>query len=157
MRRDTAKAVKYFRYAAQSGLSKAQLMLGYCYSQGTGIPEDRTKAVEICRLAAAQGNTSAQYLVGCILFTVPGERDHAIPFLQDAAKGGNSDAQYFVAICYRDGEQGLPENIVESVRFFRKAASQDHALASNALTTLGERYKEEVRENIIMSIYNYCR
>ena len=50
--------------AAEQGVDRAQLYLGYMYSEGQGVLQDYAEAVKWWRLAAEQGHASAQYFLG---------------------------------------------------------------------------------------------
>ncbi|MEI8248806.1 MAG: tetratricopeptide repeat protein, partial [Lentisphaerota bacterium] len=49
-----------------------------------------------------------------------------IPKLYQDAKQGNADAQYNLGLCLKKGD-GVEKNLVEAVKWFRKAAVQGHA------------------------------
>lgn len=57
---DWAKAVGYFRKAAEGGSTFALLNLGDAYRDGMGVPADQGKATEYYRQAAAAGNVEAR-------------------------------------------------------------------------------------------------
>ena len=61
---DYAKAVKWYRMAADKGDADAQHNLGYCYYFGEGVTQDYAEAVKWYRKAADQGHASAQYNLG---------------------------------------------------------------------------------------------
>ena len=58
--RDYAKALKWFRLAADQGQPEAQAWLGIMYAQGRGVPQNLPKALKWYRLAADQGFILAQ-------------------------------------------------------------------------------------------------
>ena len=62
--KDYAKAVKWFRLAADQGDAKAQRNLGCMYQRGQGVPKGNAKAVKWFRKAAEQGNADAQCNLG---------------------------------------------------------------------------------------------
>ncbi len=49
------------RIAADQGSETAQLLLGYMYTNGKGVPQDYKEALKWYRLAADQGKASAQF------------------------------------------------------------------------------------------------
>ncbi len=65
---DYAKAVKWFRKAAEQGDGEAQYTaqynLGIMYDKGQGVPQDYAKAVGWYRKAAEHGVANAQFSVG---------------------------------------------------------------------------------------------
>lgn len=96
------------------------------------------------RLAAAQGNASAQHLVGCLLYNSK-TRGEAMTFFQEAARGGNSDSQLFIGICYLSGNEfGIPKDVIEGVRFLRKAKAQNNIEAATKLAEVDKEYKDKV-------------
>ena len=56
-----AKAVKWYRRAAEQGNVDAQLNLGDIYARGDGVPGNLAEAVKWFRLAAEQGHADAQF------------------------------------------------------------------------------------------------
>ena len=52
--KDNAEAVKWYRKAAEQGLSSAQISLGLCYHAGRGVPRSESDAVYWLRKAAEQ-------------------------------------------------------------------------------------------------------
>ncbi len=61
-----AKHLAWFKTRADKGEAEGQSYLGWCYSEGTGVPQDAQEAVRWCRVAAEQGNAQAQFdLGGC--------------------------------------------------------------------------------------------
>ena len=51
---DDAKAVKWYRKAAEQGYAKAQLSLGLAYGLGQGVPQDLAQAHMWFNLAASR-------------------------------------------------------------------------------------------------------
>jgi len=127
----SADQVKEFRNAAEQGDAMAQLNLGLCYYDGTGLHKDKTEAAKWFRKAAEQGNAMAQfYLGGCYVTGggVPKDGTEAAKWWRKAADQGLADAQYTLGLCYYNGDS-VPKDETEAVRWFRKAAEQGNALA----------------------------
>ena len=61
---DSAKAVEWYRKAAEQGLGSAQYHLGRCYEGGHGVTKDLTKAAEWYQKAADKGYDK-KLLQGC--------------------------------------------------------------------------------------------
>lgn len=61
---DYAKALKWYRLAAEQGHAFAPYNLGVMYERGEGVPQDYGKAVKWYRKAAEQGDASAQNNLG---------------------------------------------------------------------------------------------
>ena len=59
MERDTAKAVKWYKRAADLGDVDAQYRMGWCLEHGVGVERDRVKAIEWYTAAAGHGDVDA--------------------------------------------------------------------------------------------------
>ena len=60
------KAAEWYKRAAESGNSTAQLYLAGKYDKGEGVYRDKSKAIEWYKKAANKGQVIAQYNLGCI-------------------------------------------------------------------------------------------
>jgi TPR repeat protein len=65
---DRTEAGRWYRLAADQGLSAAQYNLGQMYSRGEGVPQDRAEAFRWYRLSAEQGLVEAQYNLGMLYY-----------------------------------------------------------------------------------------
>ena len=59
-----AKAVKWYKKAAEQGDADAQYNLGVAYYKGERVIKNHTKAFELFKKAAEQGHASSQYNLG---------------------------------------------------------------------------------------------
>lgn len=66
-RADAAKAVEWFRRAADHGHGRARTTLGALYQSGEGVPKDLAEAARWYRLAAEGGQADAQFNLGNLL------------------------------------------------------------------------------------------
>jgi TPR repeat protein len=57
---DNAKAVMWFRMAADQECASSQFNLGLCYAHGDGVPQDFEKATKWWQIAAENGNAQAE-------------------------------------------------------------------------------------------------
>ena len=57
-------ALEWYRKAADQGYAVAQVILGWHYHTGEGVPQDDAEAVRWFRLATDQGHAQAQYRLG---------------------------------------------------------------------------------------------
>jgi len=62
--KDYAKAVEWFRKAADQGMPESQYMMGLIYDRGEGLPQDFVEAVAWYRKAGEQGYVAAQFELG---------------------------------------------------------------------------------------------
>lgn len=126
---------KFFSWAkpaAEKGNAWAQLQLGQCYENGSGIEKDRKEAVKWYRKAAEQGCAIAQAkLSECYGLGKGVEKDEGEmqKWERKAAEQGDIVSQVNLGIAYGNGYYGErdPE---EAVKWYRKAAEQgfDHAV-----------------------------
>ena len=63
---DDAKAVSWYRKAAEQGLADAQYNLGWMYALGRGVPEDYAQGYAWLSIAASQGREKAKESKGII-------------------------------------------------------------------------------------------
>lgn len=59
MDQDYNQAVYWYRKAAEQGKATGELLLGYCYEEGYGVPKDINQAIEWYSKAARQGDKGA--------------------------------------------------------------------------------------------------
>ena len=112
------------------------------YYNGIGTDGDMNKAMEYCRDAALQGNCNAQYFLANMLYI--SDPEEALKYLKLSAEGGYDDAQYRVACSFRDSSDMTPQDIIESVRWMKKASTQGHEKAQNELSSLRGHYIDAV-------------
>ncbi len=62
--KDYKEAVKWYKVAAEKGLSAAQYNLGVMFGNGHGVQQDDKKAVQWFRRAAAQGSHLLSIILG---------------------------------------------------------------------------------------------
>ena len=152
--KDMVEAVKWYRKAAEQGYPMAQVFLGNCYASGEGVPKDMVEAVMGYHKAAEQGHPMAQTKLGsCYRFGegVPMDVVEAVKWYRKAAELGYPMAQVFLGDCYGDtvlsapvpmeGPGGgdvllfpsVPKDMVEAVKWYRKAAEQGDPIAQSSL------------------------
>ena len=136
---DYAKAIEWFRQAAEQGYATAQNNLGDCYYDGQGVTQDYAQAVSWYRKAAEQGDAAAQFRLGfCYEYGRGVSKDYtqAVSWYRKATERGNAKAQNNLGNCYYYGK-GLTKDYAQAVYWYRKAAEQGDAQAQN---NLGECY-----------------
>ena len=127
------ESAKWYRKAAEQGHKHAQWELGRRYETGRGVPQDLTEAMKWYRKAAEQGHGLAQWEVE--LFLKQAQRaKHA----REAAEQGHVRAQHDLAKMYKDG-RGVPKDLTEAIKWYRKAAEQLHSYAGKALDRLVQK------------------
>ena len=95
----STEAIRWLKYAADSGDQFARYTLGKVYLQGEHTEKDVDTAVDYLKLSAEQGNQYAQYTLGKLYLLgqeVPPDRDTAVDYLTRSAAQGNRYAQFFL-------------------------------------------------------------
>jgi len=132
---DPAKALHYYRLAAEQGYAKAQYRLGLAYLEGLpGLPPDPGQGHRWLARAAAQGHVEAQYRLGRALID-DGQAQEGAQWLITAAAGGHREAQYHTARLFLRGA-GVPPDPIEAQRWMEEAAAQGHLPAARELAEL---------------------
>jgi len=138
-----AKAVKWYKMAAEKGHISAQLNLGVIFNQGIGVKKDYKEAAKWYQKAADQGNSKAQLNLG-ILYDlgrgVTKDAAKAQDNYKKAAMKGIRDAQYNLGIIYYNGDSGIKQNYIESYAWLALAKEQGSELAAI--------YKDKVERKI---------
>jgi TPR repeat protein/tetratricopeptide (TPR) repeat protein len=138
---DHARAVEWYRKAADGGYSVAQKALGDCHKEGQGVPQDHSQAAEWYRKAADGGYTPAQTVLGdCYAegLGVPQDHAQAVVWYLTAADGGYVVAQKELGDCYAKG-LGVPQDHARAAEWYQKAADGGYTVAQ---TVLGDCYAE---------------
>jgi TPR repeat protein len=164
--KDNAEAVNWYRKAAEQNDTLAQYNLGFCYYKGVGVAKNAVQVYKWWLLAGAQGYEDAkegmtmlehlltraqlakgQKLAGDFnppevpsLDDQPGEADgQALADLRARAATGNAQAQNELGEALYAGKRGVVKNPVEAVKWYRRAAEQNHAKAQCNLGVCYER------------------
>lgn len=122
---NTSKSkIDQIRAKAEKGDMNAQNDLGYAYSKGEGVAQDKAEAFKWYSKAAKQGFSYAQFNLG--LFYARGisteqNWEEAVRFYQLAADQNHTGALNNLAACYELGN-GVQKDIKKAVEFYRKAA-----------------------------------
>ena len=92
---DYARAVAWYKKAAEQGDASAQFGLGFMYFNGWGVPQDYARAIAWYKKAAEQGDASAQFGLGLMYangWGVPQDYAKAHMWLNLAAALGHESA-----------------------------------------------------------------
>ena len=127
--KDMVKAVRYYKIAAEAGLSTSLLNLGVAYQYGEGgLDIDLKKAVDLYRKAAEKGDRIAQCNLGYCYEQGDGvEKDMSLAayWYRKSADQYWGRAQAYLGECYEKG-WGLDENHKTALNLYFKAASNGH-------------------------------
>lgn len=147
---DYVEAARLYRIAAEQGDARAQLKLGFMFTNGQGVAQDPAEAARWYRLAAEQGNADAQFNLG--LGYSGGEgvaQDYveAARWYRLAAEQRHAYAEYNLGCLFKNG-QGVAQDDGEAVRWFRLAAEQGLAIAQ-LLLGLGFKLGKGVKQDYV--------
>lgn len=154
--KDMAKAVRYYKIAAEKGDSYAQSNLGLVYHHAKGVTQDYAEAVKWYRKSADQGNKNGQYNLGIMYkngYGVTKDYAEALRLFRKSAEQGDASAQNQMGVMYYEG-YGVTKDNYEAVKWFRKAAEQNDA---NACSWMGFMYENGygVTKDITQAKYWY--
>ena len=130
-----AEVLRIIRPMAEAGSPDAQVLLGKCYENGLGVPQDGAQAVAWFRKAAEQGYAEGDLQMGYsyeVGFGVPQNMQEAVAWFRRAADKGLATAQYKLGVLYNEG-RGVEKNAVEAVQWFQKSAAQGNPYAQRYL------------------------
>jgi len=131
--KDLAKAIDWYKKAADQGHAEAQFRLAQAYETGEGVKQGKNlaEAMKWYQKAADQGYAPAQFRIASAYETGNGVKkdlSEAVKWYKKAADQGNAEAQYKLAQAYEIGD-GFPKDLAEALNWYRKAAEGGHAEA----------------------------
>jgi TPR repeat protein len=130
---DYTEAAKWYYQAAVQSNVFAEYNLGNMYYSGCGAPQDYVEAAKWYKRAAEQGNVDAQYKLGSIyssgLSVIKDYSDASNPVTVDVSRVivPSVDLKSVVIV---------PQDYVEAVKWYRKAAEQGNAQAQDYLAIM---------------------
>ena len=126
-----AKAVKWYRLAADQGYAIAQSNLGVMYELGQGVTQSVTEAAKWYRLAANQSSAAGQSNLGVMYELGQGvtkSDKKAVKWYRLAADQGYAAGQTNIGVMY-EGGRGVRKSDAEAVKWYQLAADQGYARA----------------------------
>lgn len=126
------KVVKMVQPLASDGNPRAQVLLGRCYENGLGVPQDMETAAKWFRLAAEQNYAEAQVQLGYLyeLGTgVPKNDTAVVDLMSRAANAGNAEAQFNLALYHSQGRYGFAKDPDQAFVWAKRSADQGFAQA----------------------------
>ena len=135
--KNSKKAAKLFKRAAELGNLEAMAQLGYLYERGEdGVKLDKRKAMRLFRVAADRGLAQAQNTLAARLFA-DGDLEGSTHYLRLAAEKGLIAAQRRVGMCYVHGS-GAERDFEGGMRWLSRAAAQGDEEATRLLNNLND-------------------
>lgn len=119
---DYARAVGWFRAAAESGDRDGIAMLGLCQLEGLGIPADPVQARVLLVRAAGLGSAMGHYQLGRVLITGRGgpmDEEGGVTAYVAAAALGHAEATFNLASCLHAGVGCLPDRLAAKALYLR--------------------------------------
>lgn len=148
--RDSKKAFKWCRKAAEQGLAPAEYRLGLDFANGEGVKPDQREATRWLRKAAEQDFPAAEVELG-LRYTngegAPENHGEAVSWFRKAAGHGDPFAEYHLGNCYLEGT-GVTKDTDEAVRWIRQAADRGLPMAQNAMGGFYEKGVGVPKDNV---------
>lgn len=122
---DMAKAIDYFKLAADLGNRNARRTMALEYISGENIEQDIEKGIEMLTELAGSGDTMSAYKLGKIYLSgevVFTDLDKAEKYLLQAANDDNEFAMYSLAKLYMLDEN---KDLAQAVKWLEKACEHD--------------------------------
>lgn len=138
---DREQALRYAKTAAESGDTRARLMLARCYQEGFGTEADPEQALAIYNDGANAAVPAALAGLAAVRFDESGSwHDAAAGFAaaQRAADLGDAEGAYLLGQCLQDGN-GTAQDNARALAVFEQAAKSGHwasAVAAARLLTV---------------------
>jgi len=138
---DREEAFRYAKAAAESGDTRARLMLARCYQEGFGTTADYSQALAIYTDGASAGVPGALTGLAAVRFDEASPAyDVAAGFaaVQRAADQGDAEGAYLLGQCWEDG-RGTAADAARALAVFEQAARAGHwgsAVAAAKLLTV---------------------
>lgn len=163
---DYKKAMEYFTKASDKGNADAQYYIAKMYEDGKGVIKDSEEAFRWYRKAAKNGDSTSQCIVAkkCLELNTKEAREEALEWVKKAtdkgsnegltildflitkgylstiekAENGDSEAQLKIVPLYSLGQEIFSEKFrsTEALKWLRKSAENDNAMAQMALATI---------------------
>ena len=115
--------IEKLRLAAEQGDADDQLLLGFLYDKGEGVPEDDQEAMRWYRLAAEQGDSFSQYNLGRMYGTgkgMPQDYVQAHKWINLAASRTTGKAEDYRSVRDKLAEQMTASQVAEAQRLARE-------------------------------------
>ena len=119
---DYARAVGWFRAAADAGDGDGLAMLGLCQLEGLGLSADAVQARPLLEMAAARGSAIGRFHFGRVLMTGsggPANEERGLSAYVAAAAMGHAEACFNLANCLFAGVGCLPDRLAAKALYLR--------------------------------------
>jgi len=127
-------AVEYLKKGSSLGSDLSMNLLGWCYTEGKGVPRDFEKAAELFSAAVKLGNGEAAVgLAGCS--TKKNDYQKTLELLKQAASQGITDAMVNLGLAFEFGD-GVEIDINKAIEYYNQASEKGNNRAKIQLARL---------------------
>ena len=122
--KDLAKALKYYKIAADKGDRFAQYNLGLMYKNEKGVTKDYSEAFKWFSKSAEQGYANAQNQLGIMYYNGQGTtKDNylAVKWFRKAAEQNDANSCSWMGFMYENG-YGVSKSITQAKTWYKKGA-----------------------------------
>jgi TPR repeat protein len=119
---DYARAVGWFRAAAERNDGDGLAMLGLCQLEGLGLPADPVQARALLERSAARGSALGRFQLGRVLMTGrggPADESRGLSAYIAAAAKNHAEASFNLANCLYAGVGCLPDRLAAKALYLR--------------------------------------
>lgn len=139
-RKDLAKALEWYRKAADLGNAEGQYQVGCMYEYGEGVSQNAVEAEKWFLKASEKEYSPACFALGLLYHSGADgvAKDYAKAmqwFLKDANENNSSTSQYYLGKMYEKGE-GVAKDLKEAKKWYQLAADQGYSTAIQALKNI---------------------
>ena len=132
-RKEFTTALQLFTDLANRGMAEAQINLGMMFESGQGVLQNFDEAIKWYRLAASQGLIKAQEKLNLLV-----------------SKAAAAQVNFGLGVAFENG-QGVPQDIMEAIRWYQLAADQGLIKAQEKLNLLlNKKFSKTVVKNKII-------
>ena len=132
-RKEFTTALQLFTDLANRGMAEAQINLGMMFESGQGVLQNFDEAIKWYQLAASQGLIKAQEKLNLLV-----------------SKAAAAQVNFGLGVAFENG-QGVPQDIMEAIRWYQLAADQGLIKAQEKLNLLlNKKFSKTVVKNKII-------
>ncbi|MCL2713973.1 MAG: sel1 repeat family protein [Alphaproteobacteria bacterium] len=129
-------------------------LLGLMAYNGRGRPRDLPESLRLHLEAAERGNGDAFFELYVYAMTGLGDRGKALYYLKEAAKRDQPRACYNFGAAYATGQvEGIPKDLAESVKWYKRAADLGNGRAAATLGAMALRGEGMTRDRMAAEAY----
>ena len=119
---DQRLGVNYCRKIAENN-HNAQMMLGYCYNDGIGVPEDMQEAWTWFEKASKNKIPFAKHMLGCLLLKQK-QHQEALGYFLEGVKNDEDESKIAAARLYIEGED-IAQDVQQGLKLLKPLADKN--------------------------------